>query len=129
MPRLFDGTLWYRGYHGCRSKCRLRLFQASEPGGPPVALATELEDNPGTSITNRIEHIASLAFQLLERPPAGFLLIEHYQDRALIGGRPRLKEHFDQVLLTRSGPSFTDPHWRPLSRAEVEQRIGGPLEP
>ena len=50
MRKTLDTRFSYRGCHGCESLCRLRVYE--EPGKPAVVIATELEENPGTSITN-----------------------------------------------------------------------------
>jgi hypothetical protein len=133
-----DGTFHYRGYHGCPSFCRLRVFESDtgkeeEQGLAPVALFTEREDNPGTSITNCIEHLATEVYKLLERPEAGLTVIEHYEDRGFVGKRPMFKEEFDKVTLTwtqeQGFVGFIDPRWKPVSRNEVECSIGQLLEP
>ena len=80
MRKTLDQTLSFRDDLLREGKCRLRVWQ--EPGQVPVVLFTELEDNPGSSITNCIEHIAWEAFKLLERPECGMI-----DDRAL--PRPR----------------------------------------
>ena len=116
----------YRGYHGCLSRCRLRVYE--ESGTPPVVIVTERDDNPGTSITNRAEYLATAVWQMLERPEAGMVWIEHYEDRALIGGKPLFKEKFDSVTFTSTSRGFSDPRWKPISKAEVEILIGQPLE-
>ena len=126
MRKTWDGVFPYRGYHGCSSRCRLRVYE--ESGKPPVVIATEREDNPGTSITNMAEHLATAVWQMLERPEHGLVWIEHYQDRALIGGKPLFKEEFDSVTFTSTCHGFTDPRWKPISKAEVETLIGQPLE-
>ncbi len=135
IKKVMDGTFHYRGYHGCPSFCRLRVFEPEagkeeKQGLAPVALFTEREDNPGTSITNRIEHLATEVYKLLERPEAGLTVIEHYEDRAFVGKRPMFKEEFDKVTLTWTRhQGFIDPRWKPLCRAEVEDRIGQTLDP
>ena len=41
----------YVGYHGCKSKCHIRVFSPSEGEDVPyLVIATELDDNPGTSV-------------------------------------------------------------------------------
>jgi hypothetical protein len=125
-----DGTFHYRGYHGCRSFCRLRVYEPDgERGLPLVALFTEREDNPGTSITNRIEHLATEVYKLLERPEAGLTVIEHYEERGFVGKRPMFKEEFDRVtLMWTTYQGFIDPRWKPICRVDVERIIGRTLE-
>ncbi len=48
-----DFILEYTGYGIHDSKCRVQFFDAAgECKGKIVCLMTELDDNPGTSITN-----------------------------------------------------------------------------
>lgn len=58
MAKLFDGRWDYRGFHGRESWCHLMLFREGA-GAPVIALATELPENPGASVANRVEVIAS----------------------------------------------------------------------
>ncbi len=118
--RVFD----YVGYHGCHSRCDLRVFTMDSKY---LVIATEREDNPGTSITNVAERLAWMVYRYLECP-ADFTWIEHYRDRAFIGSRPQFKEEFDSVTFTSTCRGFTDPRWKPISKAEVETLIGQPLD-
>ena len=65
-----------------RTACRLRLFEAS---GRLVALASELADSPGASITNMAAVLATALVRDYVVDPARVLLIEHY-DRASYQG-------------------------------------------
>lgn len=125
-----DGTLHYSGYHGCRSFCRVRVYEGEgTPPVPPVVLATECDNNTGTSVTNRIEVIATQMYRLLERPPAGITVIEHYEDRAFIVALPPIKETFDLVTFTWTCyQGAIDPRWLPLTKAQVEEILGLSLE-
>ena len=125
MRKTLDQTFPYLGYYDCPSQCRLRVWQ--EPGQVPVVLFTELDDNPGTSITNMIEYIAWEAFKLLERPESGMVTIEHYRDRGIVRGKPLYKEEFDLVTFTQTASGFDDPCWRRISKEEVERIIGETL--
>ena len=49
------------------------------------------------------------------------IFIEHYKDRALIGGRPQFKEHFDRVTFQPVRGGFARPNWRCILREEVER--------
>ncbi len=59
---IYDGPWHYTGYHGCKSVCYLRLYQPMEQSDQAaVAVFTELPDSVGTSVTNRIEVLATMA--------------------------------------------------------------------
>ena len=133
MRLMLDAVFDYRGYHGCPSTCRLRIFEPdteAEKEKPLVVIATELESNLGTSITNAAERIATAVWKLLERPENGMTWIQHYADRAFLGGRPQLKEEFDLVEFTLTPcQAFAHPKWRPTTKTDVETIIGQELGP
>ncbi len=113
----------YRGYHGCLSLCRLQIFD-SGPDKPYTVLVTELDANPGTSITNAAEKIAEQVWRLLERPARNIVYIEHYDDRMFLGTRPLFREEFDLVMFDQEGCSFRRPRWRRISKQEAESLCG-----
>ena len=119
----------YRGYHGCRSLCRLRIYKPEDvAGGPWVVIASELADNPGTSVTNACERIATAVWQKLERPASGMVFVEHYPDRAFIGAKPLFVERYDLVgFQIDPWHNLRAPRWRASCRNEIEELIGGVL--
>jgi hypothetical protein len=122
---LEDLTFPYRGYHGCPSQCRIRACRVGK--GPWVVVATELDDNPGTSVTNMAEGIALAVWKWLERPEE-MVWVEHYPDRMYLGDRPMLKAEFDLVEFERTPDGgFRRPRWRRISRGEAEALAGAPL--
>jgi hypothetical protein len=102
--------------------CRIRVYQLAD--GVIVVIATELPDNPGASITNAAEILATDMRRWFVVPGGGLLWIEHYQDRAMIGGRPQQKQSFDRVFFRWNGQQYDDPDWKPFSREQVETLIG-----
>jgi hypothetical protein len=48
-----DRVYPYRGYGGSRANCHLRMYEMADY---TVIIATELPDNPGTSVTNFAEY-------------------------------------------------------------------------
>ena len=127
MKKTYDFTLLYPCYPGCLSWCRVRVYgpdpeRSQDAGKPPVVVATEQDNNPGTSITNRIEVIVSIAYCLLGCPNEGITVIEHYKDRAFIGGRPLLRARVEMDWDRRHG--FRSPKWFPLTEGTVETLLG-----
>lgn len=129
---LYDGKWKYRGYHDSPSMCHLRLFEPVETYKPLIAIFTELDSNPGTSVTNRIEVLATMAWQWQERPQRGLTVVEHYPNRGMhnpIKNRWQFPEEFDVVTFEQSdGCRFARPKWRRVSRQEIEGMIGQPLQ-
>ena len=107
------------------AKCRIRVYQLAD--GLIVVIATELPDNAGSSITNAAEILATEMRRWFVVSGGGLFWIEHYQDRAVIGSRPQLKESFDRVFFRWDGAQYDDPEWKPFSRQQVEALIGEPL--
>lgn len=127
----------FRGPSGVRSACRVRLYMPDEEveslGDAPVAIVSELADNPGTSVTNAIEQLAAEimdAHDLLRVP----VFVEHYPPEAT-GGR---EETFDLVVFAhhevrdvlRGGvwrKEVGPPTWKSLDRRAVEVLVSSPI--
>jgi hypothetical protein len=142
MRLIEDYTHAFRGPSGVRSACRVRLYlpdaaKAGEAlGDTPVVIISELPNNPGTSVTNAIEQLATEVMDahddlVLGRVP---VFIEHYPPEAT-GGR---KETFDLVIfgyhevreVVRGGlwcKEVGPPSWKPLDRCAVEILVGSPV--
>lgn len=135
-----------RGPNRMHIMFRCRVFQNESL---TVVLLTDLDDrNPGTSITNGIEYAVRTVFERLpELNVAHSVIVEHYDDRernqrylskhkrldpAMTIGREN-GESFDFVTfdpsLSSELPTMTrtEPHWRPTSKREIENLIGGTL--
>ena len=126
MHLRYDNLYLYRGYHGCPSYCWLRIYQAP---GQTVVLATEVDDNPGTSITNMAEHLATEVTRTFGLSLGALVWIEHYPDRLVIGGHPRLPASFDLVTFTCTPQGLRAPQWRRVSKEQVETLMGQSLAP
>ena len=124
---VYDGPWYYKGYHGVKSVCYLKLYQPHEPR-PPIVIFTELDSNAGTSITNRIEVLTTSAWEFLQKPDSAPVVIEHYPNRG--GHNPHMDrwqfpEQFDFVEFDRKPDGcFAKPRWRRITRTEVEKLIG-----
>ena len=116
----------FKGYHGCDSRCRIRIF-APDAGEqkPYIVICSELEDNPGTSVTNMAEHLATLLWSYLEKPTQGMTWIEHYEERAFFGNRHLIQEDWDLVTFqTHACGRFHSPVWRRLKKEDVAGLVG-----
>lgn len=128
-----DERVEYRGYHDCRSICRMRIFDPNGGNGwpnkrPLVVIFTELGENPGTSVTNRIEHLATLAWHRLGRPEPVPVFIEHYPNRGVYHeaqNRWQIPESFSFVGMHQdAGGTFHSPDWQHTTRMTVEIMLG-----
>lgn len=134
---IYDGPWHYRGYHGVKSVCYLRLYQPQESTGQPrnpnpaIAIFSELATNPGTSVTNRIEVLVTLAWEFLQKPEDAPIVIENYPNRGVYNPTRdtwQFPESFDIVEFDKKqGGSFEKPRWRRIPRTEVEKLIGQSL--
>jgi hypothetical protein len=118
-------------HSGIEAKCAFRIIK--ETGGAATVIVTELPDNPGISVTNAFEDIATIIFREHLHgtyEPRSIRWIEHYPDRGRdVRGKVLIKETFDEVTLkSESEPypegdvikyriKFAHPTWKPLKEA------------
>lgn len=122
MPLYCDIARYaYPSYWNLQAVCRLRIWQR---GRATVAMMTELPENPGTSVTNQAEVLATQVCREFELWPSLTRWIEHYPPGDSFG------ESFDEVTFTLDPHAgLTRPRWRRLTRAEVARLIGEPVSP
>lgn len=101
----------FPGYGNQVSYCDLLVYTAEE-----IAIATELKDNPGASITNRADVLATQIVRNLDMNPNKFMLIEHYDARSY--GDPNEAERFALVTFTwnKAAERFESPNWVHIDR-------------
>jgi hypothetical protein len=80
----------YKGFWNCDSCCDIEVHRRSD--GKYVFVATELPDNPGTSVANFAEHLATAIRSQYGLKPEELIWIEHYPE-----AKNRRKEDFDFV--------------------------------
>lgn len=84
----------YQGLNDFDGLCHIRVYE--QPGQLPVVIAGELDDNPGTSITNAIEMVAAAVQRSEFSNGREFQLVEHYPDTINRRGTPTYALiHFD----------------------------------
>jgi len=107
----FDG--WITGrkrYHG-GSRASLDFFE-TEDG--TVVILTELPDNPGMSVTNASEELATAITQRYRLAPARTVWIEHHW-----ASEHREADTYDAITYTWHGRTASHPRWRPIPVSEV----------
>lgn len=101
----------YPGYFNYESFCDLKV--ATIPPGHTLVIFTEVEENVGTSVTNRSEVLATQVCQEFGLLPEKTLFVEHYPER---GPRiKRLPETYALVEYTWEQGHARKPEWRYLS--------------
>jgi len=129
----------YRGFLGCKCFCDLEIVRLIDRR--TLVIATEREDNPGTSITNVAEHLASNVCVRFGIEPEKLIWIEHYGYPDPLQ-RPRT---YELVTFRRRRPEiipwpsavlspkpdnwsgyFDEPDWQPM-KEETWQELG--IEP
>jgi len=87
----------YRGFHGNEAWCALEILPLAD--GRTVVIATETADNPGTSVTNVAEHLASEVCDRFGIDPATLVWIEYYGYPSAV--HPKEPRTYEQVTFTR----------------------------
>ena len=105
----------YKGYGVHPSKCGVSIIGGDD--GKTVVL-TELPDNPGTSVTNFAEGIATaVKHELLpDFPFYKIKWVEHY-----FAVKPLFPESFDRVSLTWDKDAFHNARWTSLDKEEARK--------
>lgn len=135
---LHESVFTYTGFHNAPSRCYLQWIARPQhiPAGPAqpddsvIVIATELAENPGTSVTNRAERLANQVCREMEVAPERLIWIEHYlgnphASRASVQQYPQ--ERFRLVAFRLTDGRLRFPRWLPVSRDWVENFIGCPL--
>lgn len=105
MRNTLDEIYHYQGYGTHPSKCGLKIL---EKEGNIYVLFTELDDNPGTSVTNSIEMLATQIYNELfkDNNPKDITWMEHYP---AYGTYPA---SLDVVKMDWDGERYISPSWR-----------------
>jgi hypothetical protein len=81
-----EQLLPFQGLHDIDGLCHVRVYEQN--GRLPVVIAGELDDHPGTKISNGIEMVAHAVKQEFFPDGREFLLVEHHPGLLLDGGKP-----------------------------------------
>lgn len=103
----------FRGKTGVPATCGITIEQ---DGDRVTVTLTELSDNPGMSVTNQVDHIATLIYRerLSGYDPARIEWIEHYQEttRPTEHSKNTKCQTWDRVTLQFNGKQFHSPQWK-----------------
>ncbi len=113
----------YPGYFRSKAHCQLDLFTRGAGEKFTVAIATEIKENDGLSVTNAIQYIAATICKQYNLQPKDLIMIEHYGKDRVLGERYSLVR-FKHTRHDREGWHFEDPDWFHLEKTEIERLIG-----
>lgn len=114
-----DSSYAYEGLSATGGRCRLRLYAV---GAAAVAIATELADNPGTSITNAAPIIAAQVARNFRIDPARLVWVEHYGPESYgVEGEP---DRFARVTFSWEGQEARGSEWAHLPDEELAELLG-----
>lgn len=104
----------YEGWNKRPAKCGLEYIRQKDS---VMVVLTELNDNPGTSVTNMVEHLATMIFNEHlkdDYTPEQVQWVEHYPDRGGTPEHPMFAESWDMVTMKWDGEKFSKPEWKHL---------------
>lgn len=101
------------------ARCRLRIYD-TDAGA--VVVLTEIADNPGISITNTAEELATEITAAYDLDPAAAAWIEHYTPDSYREPNTRF-ETFDRITFTWKGKTASAPQWRRLAGEELRDLL------
>jgi hypothetical protein len=111
-------TFEFNGFYGCYSKCGYRLEQTDKW---TVLIVSELDDNPGTSITNAIEILFPQICDQLNLDLDNLVWLEHYPESSM------RTETWDIVTMDfeDNKPKLMSPKWERISADDVIKICSG----
>ncbi len=112
----------YADCHRRHGECGIEAIAASR--GRRVVIATELRDNPGMSITNAAEFVATAVCRELQIHPARLVWIEHYgYPSPVTPERARTYDRvtFGRILLPSSELFLQQPAWQVMQPADWQE--------
>jgi hypothetical protein len=134
MSRLYSGPLSYQGYWRQRAMCQLDAYLGLNLH--KVFIVTEVNDNPGCSITNGIEMVADAIEEKFGLPHVfgpwsdrSCILVEHYDARSY-SSHPDRDDYSIIGFKAENGGNYKyygDPDWYGVEKSEIERLIGGSL--
>jgi hypothetical protein len=99
-------------------ECAVTLLFAKDGSGDVLAIVTEVDGNPGASVTNAAENIATEIVATFGVDPRHLIYIEHYRTDRYGGGLPST---WDVVTFDWSGQGAAHPQWKPLLQHRKEK--------
>lgn len=98
----------YKGFHGCDSKCDIKVYGN-------IVVATDPDDNYGTSITNMAETIATDIAKMHKIKLKNLVWYQCYDKY----------NDYSRVEFKISNGELTEPNWLKASRESIQKAIEG----
>ena len=127
-----DFVMEYKGIGNCNCKCGVLIARKETL---PIVIISELPDNPGTSVTNWFENLATEIYHrhLKEYDPDSILWIEHYtpeyyqQVKVWATYKEKQNGVFDIVNMEWNTilKRYLNPFWRRISKEFVDNILLG----
>ena len=118
----------FRSVHRHIAECGIEAIKLADDR--VVVIATELSDNPGMSITNAAEYVATAVCRQLAIDPLKLIWIEHYGYP--VPGHPERPRTYDRVTFESITPFqeiwFHRPDWK-VMRIDDWRNLGLPCPP
>jgi hypothetical protein len=102
----------FRGLHGRPGVCDVEFVRLSD--GRTLVICAERDDNPGASVTNAAELIATQVCQHYQIDPAALVWVEHYPPGRAHGKTPDWDRVTFQIIRAGHHWYFAEPDWRPM---------------
>mgnify|MGYP000278570275 CR=1 FL=1 len=104
-----------------QAHCHLKLYKL-EGTLQTIVVATEVNDNPGQSITNGFQELAESMTAVFGLSPSHTLWVEHYNSQSY-KGEPLEHEETDRYSLVTvwDGEQFSEPHFSHLDASHLQQ--------
>jgi len=132
LALIFSGKVNYKGYGRQIAACHLDAYVGPDR---KVFIATEIDTNPGCSITNGIEMVAdaveeqfSLGHVFGPTSDRTNVLVEHYDNRSY-SSHPDRDDYSIMEFKGENGSYkyYSNPGWWGVEKSEIERLIGGQL--
>lgn len=98
------------------TECEVSLLVAKDGGEDVIAIVTEVDNNPGASITNAAENVATEIVKKFDLDPKHLIYIEHYRHGRWGGCEygHGLRSSWDHVTFDWNNGRASHPQWKPL---------------
>lgn len=112
-------------WNATKGLCGVSIFQAAPDMA--VVVLTEFQRNPGMSVTNAVDVIATKVRRafLGGVSPENIIWVERYEAGTRVG--ETAGETFDFVSMNWTGEAFAGPHWRAVGRDRSAEDFWGVL--